>query len=247
MDAKELQNALTSTMGYGSARVVMSIVGPVLRAKDVQISQLQTLTAAELARQDERIIETIRNIGDEQARREMAETRAGELEDRVASLDRAAYAEKLRADGAEARLAELENATTWFTTCTNCARILDSSIKDYERAERATDENTELKMKLESTMATANAAMNAEIRARRRAEDTVNRVRDLRNRLLARDEIKWDRVARKITAALKPPEIEFAGPGGNAEDCPRCSDRQDLVYPFICQCPDELDDEGRVV
>lgn len=39
--------------------------------------------------------------------------------------------------GAMARLAELENAINWGTSCTSCAAVLDSSIRDHERAERA--------------------------------------------------------------------------------------------------------------
>lgn len=36
-----------------------------------------------------------------------------------------------------ARLAEYENTINWLTTCTSCARVLDSSIQETERAERA--------------------------------------------------------------------------------------------------------------
>ncbi|SOD80079.1 hypothetical protein SAMN06272781_6857 [Streptomyces sp. 1222.2] len=36
-----------------------------------------------------------------------------------------------------ARLAEYEHTINWHTTCTGCARILDSCIRDTERAERA--------------------------------------------------------------------------------------------------------------
>jgi hypothetical protein len=35
------------------------------------------------------------------------------------------------------RLLELENALTWETTCLSCAEVLDSSIKETERAEKA--------------------------------------------------------------------------------------------------------------
>jgi hypothetical protein len=35
------------------------------------------------------------------------------------------------------RLAEYENTINWMTTCTSCARVLDSSICETERAERA--------------------------------------------------------------------------------------------------------------
>lgn len=49
----------------------------------------------------------------------------------------AVSAERERAEAAEARLAELENAVTWNTSCTSCARVLDRSVADYERAEKA--------------------------------------------------------------------------------------------------------------
>lgn len=35
------------------------------------------------------------------------------------------------------RLAEYENTINWMTTCTGCARVLDSCIRETERAERA--------------------------------------------------------------------------------------------------------------
>jgi hypothetical protein len=35
------------------------------------------------------------------------------------------------------RLADYENRITWDTTCGSCARILDSSIRETERADRA--------------------------------------------------------------------------------------------------------------
>lgn len=36
-----------------------------------------------------------------------------------------------------AALAEYENTINWMTTCTGCARVLDSCIRETERAERA--------------------------------------------------------------------------------------------------------------
>lgn len=33
--------------------------------------------------------------------------------------------------------AEYENTINWMTTCTSCARVLDSGIRETERAERA--------------------------------------------------------------------------------------------------------------
>jgi hypothetical protein len=35
------------------------------------------------------------------------------------------------------RLAEYENTINWMTTCTGCARVLDSCIRETERAEQA--------------------------------------------------------------------------------------------------------------
>jgi hypothetical protein len=46
-----------------------------------------------------------------------------------ATLDRAA--------AAEAKLAEYENAITWNTSCTSCARVLDSSYAETVRREQA--------------------------------------------------------------------------------------------------------------
>jgi hypothetical protein len=35
------------------------------------------------------------------------------------------------------RIAEYENAITWGTSCLTCARVLDASIADHQRAEKA--------------------------------------------------------------------------------------------------------------
>lgn len=47
------------------------------------------------------------------------------------------YEQRQRADQAEAKVADYENRLTWHTTCEACARILDSSIRETERRERA--------------------------------------------------------------------------------------------------------------
>lgn len=57
------------------------------------------------------------------------------LADRAASGLTPGEQQRLR-DGL-ARLAEYENTVTWMTTCTGCARVLDSCIQETERAERA--------------------------------------------------------------------------------------------------------------
>jgi hypothetical protein len=45
--------------------------------------------------------------------------------------------ERQRAETAEAKVLDYENRITWHTTCASCARILDSSIRETERRERA--------------------------------------------------------------------------------------------------------------
>lgn len=45
--------------------------------------------------------------------------------------------QKQRADQAEAKIADYENRITWHTSCQSCARILDSSIHETHRADRA--------------------------------------------------------------------------------------------------------------
>ena len=45
--------------------------------------------------------------------------------------------QKQRANRAEAKIADYENRITWETNCGSCARILDSSIRETERADRA--------------------------------------------------------------------------------------------------------------
>jgi hypothetical protein len=54
-------------------------------------------------------------------------------------------------DPDSARLAELENALEWHTSCTSCARVLDSAARETFRAERAEAENARLKAELAET------------------------------------------------------------------------------------------------
>ena len=50
-----------------------------------------------------------------------------------------------RARAAEAKLAELENAITWNTSCTSCARVLDSAYEQTCRAEAAEGKLAEIR------------------------------------------------------------------------------------------------------
>ena len=52
------------------------------------------------------------------------------------------------------RLAELENALAWHTSCLSCSRILDSCAKETERAVRAEDEISRLRQDIADRDAT---------------------------------------------------------------------------------------------
>lgn len=51
------------------------------------------------------------------------------------------------------RLADYENRITWDTTCGSCARILDSSIRETERRERAEQQRDRLAAVLAEVLA----------------------------------------------------------------------------------------------
>jgi len=48
----------------------------------------------------------------------------------------------------KAQIADYENAICWNTSCFACAAVLDSSIREHERAEKAEDEVTRLKAEI---------------------------------------------------------------------------------------------------
>ncbi|MET7924769.1 hypothetical protein ABZT43_12385 [Streptomyces sp. NPDC005349] len=48
----------------------------------------------------------------------------------------------------EAKVADYENRILWHTTCGSCARVLDSSVQERERAERAEAEVEQLRAEL---------------------------------------------------------------------------------------------------
>ena len=57
----------------------------------------------------------------------------------------ARQAAEARAEAAEGKLLEYENAITWGTSCLSCSRTLDTSIAEHERAERAEGKLAELR------------------------------------------------------------------------------------------------------
>lgn len=59
--------------------------------------------------------------------------------------DALAEAEKRRGDVAETRLAELENALSWQTSCTSCAAVLDSSYREHCRREEAEEKMAQVR------------------------------------------------------------------------------------------------------
>lgn len=76
----------------------------------------------------------------------------------VAHMHRADAAEVER-DAALARIADYENRITWDTTCGNCARLLDASIKDFERAERAENRFAEVEAARDQILAALHVAL----------------------------------------------------------------------------------------
>ena len=68
---------------------------------------------------------------------EMDLTPVGTPQERIDGLARAlAKATGIIAER-DRRIADYENAISWNTSCTSCAAVLDSSIRDHDRAERA--------------------------------------------------------------------------------------------------------------
>jgi hypothetical protein len=68
-----------------------------------------------------------------------------------------------RVEKAETKVADYENRITWHTTCASCARILDSSIRETERAVKA---EAELKALGRAAVEYQQRAWDAEARAR---------------------------------------------------------------------------------
>lgn len=58
-------------------------------------------------------------------------------ERRVEAADADADRIRVALAAEQAKVADYENRITWDTTCGNCARLLDASIKDFQRREQA--------------------------------------------------------------------------------------------------------------
>lgn len=89
-------------------------------------------------------------------------------------IARAQKAERER-DEALQRLAELEGALNWQTSCLSCARLLDASYADHVRAEQAERERDDYRARFTNQMAAATDL----IEKLRQAEAAIQRVRDL--------------------------------------------------------------------
>lgn len=117
-----------------------------------------------------------------------------------------------------ATLAEYENAITWQTDCLSCARILDSCIRETERAEKA-----------EATTTRVIALYDQWVNAGPPPLGTS----------MAR---WWDRRLVEIRGAIHAgaPDVDtepvHIGGQTNAEDCPACTGTNP-DYPFICPGP----------
>jgi chromosome segregation ATPase len=72
-----------------------------------------------------------------EARAQRAETERDALNTVISRLTVERDAAQARTVAAEQKVAEYENAITWDTSCLNCSQLLDRSIFDHERAQRA--------------------------------------------------------------------------------------------------------------
>ena len=75
-----------------------------------------------------------------------------------AACDAAIAGLRVRAEAAEARLLELEGAITWNTSCTSCARVLDSAYAETVRREKAEARLAVLELHLPAVLRALEAA-----------------------------------------------------------------------------------------
>lgn len=156
-----------------------------------------------------------------------------------------------------AALAEYENAITWQTDCLSCARVLDSSIRETERADRLADALREaLDAQDESELRGPAREQHDRWRAildEPRPEPGVHVYlstgcfhgdHDYCKSMTGLAGAKRPASCKKCGARYICPCHGSAEPpvhiGGraNAEDCPACTDTNP-PYPFICPGPDE--------
>jgi hypothetical protein len=101
----------------------------------------------------ERDADQLRTENDEL--REELQAIKGDATEAIFFANRERDAARVEVDRLQARIDDYENRITWDTTCGNCARLLDASIRDYERAEQATVEVDTLRAKIERVIAAA--------------------------------------------------------------------------------------------
>lgn len=116
-------------------------------------------------------------------------------------------------------LAEYENAITWGTDCLSCARVLDSSIRETERAEKAEAEVARVASLYEQWVKAGPPPLGVPM-----SRWWDRRLVELRGAIHA-------------TAAGVDTQPVHIGGRANAEDCPACTGTNP-PYPFICPGPD---------
>jgi hypothetical protein len=143
-------------------------------------------------------------------------------------------------DAKDAEIARLRDQVWRTTTCLNAAKAMIGVYKRHitrqrqraDKAEAELDQLADYGLKHRERAEQAEATLER-VRAIPRQPHTSERVGDL-GRAYTRG---WESAIAALDAALPEPTQQFDGPGGNAEDCPVCSKRRDLPYPFICECP----------
>ncbi len=126
---------------------------------------------------------------------------------------------RARADVAWARLAELENAVTWMTSCTGCARMLDASYADHCRAEEADTARGWLRTRIR-TLVRRRAELEADLREvnGQRADALRKASKEITRALAAEAAVQRVRAALDMYAACHcPPPGRYEHGEG---DCP---------------------------
>lgn len=122
----------------------------------------------------------------------------------------------------EARLNELESVLSWETSCVGCSHLIDAIYNEHVRRSQA-----------ENAIATVR---DVHVPCRDEMCEETDAHRRYRG-VATFCSVEHERFpCTTILAMVEASGTTFSGPGGNAEDCPSCAFRHDLVYPFLCAC-----------
>ena len=163
---------------------------------------------------------------------------------RITALESQVTALRKRAEEAERKLAELEGALNWQTSCLACSRVLDSAYAETVRAEQAETERAALTDRNRNL----DTQLTRERQGRLAAEAAVRRIRtfleDMRT-WCSPYGVAADYAERALAAldADQPKEETAHAGNGNAEDCPVCRPLIDqpggVLYPWLCTAADQ--------